>query len=390
MGRTLFFLSLVCCLFWAHAQDGSRPAPSNVRGAEYPRIYSDLRVTFRVNAPTAQKVQVEPGMTNRENNGLNGLGKDPYDMVRDKDGVWTVTTLPVIPGFHYYWLLVDGVAVNDPSSDTYFGYSKQTSGIEVPEPGVDFYAPKNVLHGEVRIAWYFSKITGEWRRAFVYTPPDYDAKPNTRYPVLYLQHGGGEDETGWTRQGHANFILDNLIAEGKAKPMIIIMDRGYASKPGESTPPPSAAPVSNTTFEQVFIREIIPAIDSKYRTLPDRDHRAMAGLSMGSGHALQIACGNLDKFSYIGIFSRAPYKEFELKKVFGGVFADATAFNSKVHLFYWNTGTAEPEIYKWGKATSEALNRIGIKTVWVESPGLSHEWQTWRRALYDFAPRLFR
>jgi enterochelin esterase-like enzyme len=224
----------------------------------------------------------------------------------------------------------------------------------------------------------------------VYTPPGYDANLNTRYPVLYLQHGGGEDETGWTRQGHANFILDNLIAAGRAKPMIVVMARGYASKPGETAGPQSSGPALNTTLEQVFIKEIIPDIDARFRTLADREHRAMAGLSMGSGHALIFTCNNPDKFSYIGIFSRAPYKSFDVKTVFNGLFAKPDEFNKRVHLFYWHTGTAEPAIYQFAKSTTEVLNKIGIRTVRVETPGLSHEWQTWRKALLDFAPRLFQ
>lgn len=381
---------LVCGVCYAQNQDGSVPASTNARGAEYPRILPDGRVTFQAKAPTAQTVQLAPGSDNNTgDNGFNGLGKAPYDMVRDAEGTWTVTIPPPVPGLHYYWLLVDGVPVNDPNSDTFFGYGKQTSGIEIPEKGVDFYYPKDVPHGQIRIRWYYSKITESGRQAFIYTPPDYDAEPTARYPVLYLNHGGGEDQTGWTRQGHANFILDNLIAAGKAKPMIVVMDAGYAMKPGEK-PAPSPGPPADSTLEQVFIHEIVPMIDANYRTLADRDHRAMAGLSMGSGHTLQIADNNLDKFSYIGIFSRAPYRQFDFKTVFHGAFADAAAYNKKVHLLYWSIGTAEPAIHDWDKATSETLNKMGIKTTLVEWPGLSHEWQNWRKALNDFAPRLFR
>lgn len=390
--RQVLSLAALLCVASCYAQslDDSVPATTNVRGADYPRVHPDGRVTFKVKAPAARKVQVQPGTdANSRNNGSNGLGKDTYDMARDPDGTWTVTTPPAVPGFHYYWLLIDGVPANDPSSQTYTGYSKPTSGIEIPGKGADFYSAKEVPHGQVRLHWYHSRITDAVRTAWVYTPPGYDANPKTRYPVLYLNHGGGEDETGWTRQGHANFILDNLIAAGKAKPMIVVMDRGYALKPGEKQVQSPGPPVTST-LEEVFIKEIIPTIDSSYRTLTDRDHRAMAGLSMGSGHTLQITCNNLDKFSYIGVFSRAPYREFDLKTVYHGAFADAAAFNKKVHLFYWSIGTAEPAIHDWDKATSEALNKTGIRTVLVEWPGLAHEWQNWRKALNDFAPRLFR
>jgi enterochelin esterase-like enzyme len=378
--------ALLAAMGWSETQSDSKPADSNVRGAQYPSVTSDGRVIFQVKAPTAQKVQVEPGNSKIENNGYNGLGNTSYDMTKDNDGIWTVTTPPVVPGLHYYWLLVDGVAVNDPSSETYFGYGKQTSAVEVPEAGVDFYDVKDVPHGEVRIHWYFSKITTSWRRTYVYTPPDYDTHPQLRYPVLYLRHGGGEDETGWTKQGKVNFILDNLIAEKKAKPMIIVMDAGYAAKPGQ---PPAAPGQSNTTLMDVTIKELIPMIDTAYRTIPDREYRAMAGLSMGSGQTLQIALANLDKVSAIGVFSRPPAPNFDVKTAYDGMFSDADAFNKQVRLFWWGTGTTEGGIYNSVKATREAFDNAGIKYVYVEFPGLAHEWQTWRKSLYDFAPRLF-
>ncbi|HEX8235255.1 MAG TPA: alpha/beta hydrolase-fold protein [Abditibacteriaceae bacterium] len=196
----------------------STPASTNVRGAEYPRIGSDLRVSFRVKAPDAQKVQFD-------------LGKI-YDAVRDAEGFWTVTTEPQVPGFHYYWLIINGVQVNDPASETFYGWGKQASGIEIPDPDGAFYAPQNVPHGEVRERWYFSKTTQAWRRFFIYTPPNYETNGSARYPVLYLQHGSGEDERGWSVQGRVSFIMDNLIAAQKAKPMLVVMEKGYAEKPG--------------------------------------------------------------------------------------------------------------------------------------------------------------
>ncbi len=195
---------------------------TNVRGAEYPRIAPDLRVTFRIKAPAAQKVEFD-------------LGKR-YAAEKDDKGVWTATTNPVVPGFHYYWLVIDGVMVNDPASETFYGVGKQSSGIEIPEVSVDFYAPKTVPHGVVREHRYQSKVTGAWRRNFVYTPPGYD-DGTVRYPVLYLQHGGGEDERGWVVQGRVANIMDNLIAEKKSLPMIIVMDQGYARKPNEPEVP---------------------------------------------------------------------------------------------------------------------------------------------------------
>jgi enterochelin esterase-like enzyme len=363
-------------------EDG-QPATTNVMGAPYPRIHRDLRVTFRVKAPDARKVQVRGG---------DGLGKGPFDMVRGEGGFWTVTTPPAVPGFHYYWLLLDGVAVNDPASETFFGYGKPTSGVEVPEKGVDFYDAKDVPHGEVRARWYRSAVTGQWRRAYVYTPPDYDANPRTRYPVLYLQHGAGEDERGWSAQGRMNFILDNLIAADKARPMLVVMDKGYATRPGApvAKAPGGGAFGPGSPFEEVVLKDLIPMIDATYRTLSDREHRAMAGLSMGGGQTLQITLRHLDMFSHIGAFSGALFGKLDTKTAYGGAFSDPAAFNEKVRLLWLGAGSGEQAFVKSARALHEALDRIGIKSVFVESPGTAHEWQTWRRALYDFAPRLFR
>ena len=282
------------------------PASTNIRGAEYPRIHDDLRVTFRIKAPDAQKVE------------FGFFDNKRYAATKGEDGFWTATTDPVVPGFHYYRMFIDGVQVNDPASQTFYGTGKDTSGIEVPEKGVDYYLPKDVPHGEVRERWYFSKTTQDWRRIFVYTPPGYDADRETRYPVLYLQHGGGEDETGWPNQGRMSFIMDNLIAAKKARPMLVVMEQGYARRPGEAAPSPApprpAAPGQAPpprpdmsrmfgAFEDVMVKDLIPMIDATYRTIPDRDHRAMAGLSMGGMQTFQITLKHLDLFAYLGGFS---------------------------------------------------------------------------------------
>jgi len=198
MRRVLLMLSLLVAVgaaAWGQTTDDSKPATSNLPGAEYPRVHSDLRVTFRISAPGAQKIQVVPGGSD------NGLGQGPFDMQRDDNGVWTVTIGPAVPGFHYYWLHVDGFACNDPSTQTYFGWNKECSGIEVPDRALDFYDVKDVPHGEVRAHWHYSRTTQMWRRVMVYTPPDHDENPQARYPSLYLQHGAGENERGWTSQG---------------------------------------------------------------------------------------------------------------------------------------------------------------------------------------------
>lgn len=362
--------------------DESQPASTNINSA-YPRVHTDLRVTFRLKAPDASKVQV---FTNY------GLGTDgPWDMKRGDDGFWSVTSPPVVPGFHYYALVVDGVRVNDPGSDTFFGTGKPTSGIEVPEKGVDFYHARDVPHGEVRTRWYKSEVTGQTRRVLVYTPPDYDADTKKRYPVLYLQHGGGEDETGWTRQGHAHFILDNLIAAGKAKPMIVVMERGYAARAGE-TAGSSGKDKGGGAFEDVVIKDLVPLIDSTYRTIARRERRAIGGLSMGGGQAMRIGMTHLDTFSAVGAFSGGAGK-LDTKTAFGGVFADAEAFDKKVSLLYLHSGTVglDAGIHEGTEALYNLLQRAGIKNVvFRDARGLAHEWQTWRYALHDFAPRLFQ
>jgi enterochelin esterase-like enzyme len=364
--------------------DDSRPASSNVLNAQYPRVHADGRVTFRFVAPSAQKVQLQPGGAD------NGLGKGPIDMIRDEKGAWTITTPPAVPGFHYYWFLVDGVIVNDPSSETYFGWGRQTSGVEVPEQDADFYEPRDVPHGEVRVRWYRSKTTGAWRRAYVYTPPDYDSNPKARYPVLYLQHGAGENETGWTKQGRANLILDNLIAAKKATPMLVVMETGYATKPGASpVPGPAATSAPPNAFEDVLIGDLIPMIDAQYRTRTGREHRAMAGLSMGGNQTLQITASHLDTFAWIGAFS-APLRNFDLKTSFGGVFADAASYNKRVRLLWIGAGTGETTFQEAANQLHKVLESVGISHVIYQSRGTAHEWQTWRRSLHEFAPRLFK
>ncbi len=355
-----------------------------------PQVNPDGSVTFRLKAPLARSVQIEPLNGQPENNGYNGLGSGIYDLVKDDAGIWTVTTPPAVPGLHTYWLVVDGVRVNDTTSKSYGSKQMQACGVDIPEPGVDFYAIKDVPHGEVRLKWYYSKITNMWRRAYVYFPAEYDACPDKRYPVFILRHGGGEDESGWVEQGFANFILDNLIAEEKAVPMIVVMDWGQAPIPGIAVHVPSTPPPQEIV--DITIKELIPMIDSSYRTIPNREHRAMAGLSMGSVQTLYIGLQNLDYFSALGIFSRRPMDahEFNLEYSFGGVFMKPEELNKKLHLFWWGAGTAEEGIYHAVKKNLAQLASVGIDSVFVEFPGTSHEWQTWRKSLYDFAPRLFR
>jgi enterochelin esterase-like enzyme len=378
------------------AQDAAtfQPAETNVLNAQYPRVDASGRVQLRIKAPDANKVK------------LNFWSGPKVDMEKQADGFWTITTTPLVPGLHYYVFNVDGADVSDPGSTAYFGGSRYVSAVEVPEPGSTYYSIQDVPHGQVRDVWYHSQVTGSWRHAMVYLPPDYEANPKKRYPVLYLQHGGGEDETGWIRQGRANFILDNLIAAGEARPMIIIMASGYARRAGVPAPNLAGAPMGSPqaaqarnemakAFEDDVTKALIPFVDKTYRTVANRDNRAMAGLSMGGFQTFHVTLNNLDLFSHIGGFSGAAglldNREPDFKTDFNGVMADPAAFGKKVHVLYLGVGTAEGERFTTRiRGMHDALTKAGIEHVYWESPGTDHEWQTWRRNLKDFAARIFR
>jgi enterochelin esterase family protein len=399
----------------------SVPASTNVPEAQSPRVYADGRVTFRLKFPSATTVQVAGGA---------GLGRTPFPMSQDSDGAWSVTIPPVTVGFHYYWFTVDGTPVNDPGSETFFGYGKPTSGIEVPDPFFvstllissprpAFYDPQDGAHGRIDANWYFSRATGRWRRCFVYTPPGYGdpANAQTRYPLLVLQHGAGEDETGWGKQGRVNFIMDKLIDAGKAQPMLVVMDNDY----GTFAPAVGAVPAQQPqdpylrlppgldAFGTIVLDEVIPLVDAGYRTIADRDHRAIAGLSLGGVEAMAVGLGHLDVFGSVGSFSGAQFviaahpppaggspplglrlPPFDPTTSYGGVFADAPGFNAKVHVLWFGAGTAEVDFNATLRAAARQLRAHGIRLTVYESPGTAHEWLTWRRDLAEFAPLLFR
>jgi enterochelin esterase family protein len=387
----------------------AKPASSNVTGQEYPKIDSEHHAEFHLRAPNANRVQVD-------------IGGHKYDMAKDSDGNWSVVTPPLVVGFHYYAFIVDGVSMADPASETFFGVSKMMSGLEVPSPGEDFYNNKDVPHGEVREHWYYSKINSAWRRCFVYTPPDYDSNPTNRYPVVYLQHGAGEDERGWHVQGHVNFILDNLIADGKAKPMIVVMDNGGGSAlfangnlgrgrsparfMGETNTP---APTNIGTnqfgnggfgrngagmfggaagrFPDTLLHEIIPMIDSTYRTIPNRENRALAGLSMGGMQTRTIGLAHLDAFSHIGIFSGGTLGSLSDTN---SPLVDPAKFNSLVKVAFVSFGSVENGANNL-QTYHDLLVAAGITNMtYYISPGTAHEWQTWRRSFYNFAQLLFK
>jgi enterochelin esterase-like enzyme len=393
IGLALLLLSSLC---YAQTPDDFQPASTNVWGAAYPRVSADGKADFRIKAPDANKVQI------------SFWGAAKFDLVKQSDGFWTTTTGPLVPGFHYYSVIVDGAEGNDAGSHAFFGGGRDASGIEIPEHGATYYLPQDVPHGEVREIWYFSKVTGTWRHALIYTPPGYDTQLKSRYPVLYLQHGGGEDETGWIKQGHANFILDNLIAAGKSKPIIIVMAYGYARRVGYVDPDLTGKPFGSPemmkamqemsqAFEDDETQVLIPFVDAHFRTLTDRDHRAMAGLSMGGMQTFQVTFDHLDLFSYIGGFSGAAgqlmmsNRSLDTKTDLNGALADPAAFSKRVHLLWLGVGTEEPANMKAGiERLNTSLEDAKVQHVFYESPGTSHEWQTWRRDLNEFAPKLFQ
>jgi enterochelin esterase-like enzyme len=355
-----------------------QPSSVNQQGKQFPQVNSERRVRASISAPEALKVKLD-------------IGGVKYDMVKDEKGVWTGESAPQDEGFHYYQLNIDGASVPDPGTKYFYGAGRWGSGIEIPAVDQEFYALNDVPHGLVSENNYFSKITNSFRHCFVYTPAGYEKDTKTRYPVLYLQHGSFEDETSWASQGKANLILDNLIAAKKAVPMIIVMDNGYAYKPQSGEPGSRPASV----FEEVMINEIIPMIDAKFRTIADREHRAIAGLSMGANQTMRIIMNNLDKFaSYGGFSGTSNYPssdEIDPATFLDGKFKDGAAFNKQIKVFWLGLGTKEPNPFPGSVgAFRKMLEKQGIKYVYYESPETAHEWLTWRRDLHQYAQLLFK
>ena len=365
--------------------DTAHASPYNLSGAQYPSIEADSRVTFRFNAPDAQKVQVS-------------IVNVPYDMVKGPDGVWTYTSEPQDKGYHNYWMIVDGALVVDPATNAFMGYGHMCNGFEIPDPDGGFYQLKDVPHGNVLINNYYSDVAKSWRHIFVYTPPDYEKNTSTRYPVLYLQHGGGEDERVWIEMGRTNLILDNLIAEGKIRPFIVIMETSAvgpmfprvprpaataenAAAPGAqrpAAPAPGARPrFSFDQYAELMIKDMIPWVDKNFRTVPDQAHRAMSGLSMGAMCTKSVTLAHLDTFSHIGLFSG------------GTITPDEITDKSKVKLVFMSYGSRERGS-DGVQAAADVLNQAGIKSASYVSPLTAHEWQSWRRSLREFAMLLFK
>lgn len=384
----------------------AHPSPLNLPGVQFPRVEADSRVTFHFKAPGAQKVQVS-------------INNKAFDMSKGDDGVWTYTSEPQPPGYHNYWMIVDDAIVLDPGTNAFIGYGHMCNGFEIPDPGVDFYSLQDVPHGSVLIKNYFSKTANSWRHIFIYTPPGYDKNISVRYPVLYLQHGGGEDERVWIEMGHANLILDNLLAQHKVKPMIVVMETSAVGppmpRPAPSGPPGTAPrtggfrgfPPGGGAYGELMINDLIPWVDSNFRTLADKDHRAMAGLSMGGMITEAVGMSHPETFTYIGLFSGnraamfgqrtqfgqtrdgASMPPLDLKTLYNGTMADPAKFNREFNVFFFSCGSEENP--KNLETHQQQLIASGIKNSYVYvSPGTAHEWQTWRRSLYVFAQLLFK
>lgn len=349
-------------------------AETTVPGNKFPKIDKERRAYFRVVAPTANSVQVDI------------CGKK-YDMRRDQKGVWCAVTDPLVVGFHYYFINIGGVNVIDPATETFFGCNREAGGIEIPEGDEgNYYRPQQgVAHGQVRSLYYYANATQEWRHAMVYTPAEYE-KGKKRYPVLYLQHGMGEDETGWSKQGHMQHIMDNLIASGEAKPMIVVMESGDVKAPFRGGDNRQGFSEYGASFYKVMTQDLISTIDSQFRTLTDRDHRAMAGLSWGGHQTFDLVLNNMDKFAWMGAFSGAIFG-LDVKTAYNGIFSRPDEFNKKIHYLYLSCGSEE----NFGtEALVKNLREAGIKADFYVSPGTHHEWLTWRRCFRQFVPHLFK
>lgn len=349
--------------------DDWKPASSNQPGKDYPKVNSEGRVKFRIVAPKAQSVGVS--------------FRDSSPFTKGEDGAWYGHTRPLDEGFHYYTINLDGAEVPDPNSLMFFGAQRWGSAVEVPAKDQDFYALKNVPQGQLRELFFYSKSTDSMRRAFVDTPPGYDQSPDKRYPVLYLQHGWGENEYGWGVQGRAREIMDNLIAENKTRPFIIVMIYGMTNE----TRMGGMRDFKIEPFETVLVKELIPFIDANFRTLSDQPNRAMAGLSMGAMETKTVTLRNLDTFSHIGLFSGGSIAVTNI--------TDLAKFKEKNKLVFVSYGSKElggDRGNRGGdpKAHAEALKQTGINSHFYVSPDTAHEWQTWRRSLREFAPLLFK
>ncbi|MBQ0022519.1 MAG: esterase [Prevotellaceae bacterium] len=362
----------------AQVVEDFKPASTNQEGRQYPMVNSQRMVRAQILAPEANSVKLD-------------IGGVKYDMVKDEKGVWTGESAPQDEGFHYYQLNIDGASVPDPGSKYYYGASRWGSGIDVPAADEDFYTVKNVPQGSINEVYYYSTVTEQMRHAYVYLPAEYYSNPSKKFPVLYLQHGMGENETGWSAQGKTGIIMDNLIAAKKAVPFIIVMDNGLNARPAHPAPEAQqpqqgqAGPGGRRrgnfagAFQEVLLKDIIPMTEKNYRVIADTQHRAMAGLSMGGMQTHSITLANPTTFAYIGMFSGGTFNKQELE--------NAADFKKTNKVLFMSCGGKErmPVV-----DAANDLKSIGINAYSYISPETAHEWQTWRRSLFEFAQLIFK
>ena len=358
--------------------EGSVSPVTNINRGSYPRLLKDNSVMFRINAPAANSIQVN-------------LGGKRYDMTSD-NGVWTVTTDPQVPGFHYYSLIIDGVSVADPASRSFYGTSRWASAIEVPEEGMDDFEIQDVPHGEVRTVYYYSNVEEGWRPVMIYTPAGYN-DGNDTYPVVYIQHGGGEDHRGWMEQGRTAEIMDNLINAGKAVPMIVVSSNSNVqSRSGGMGGGYSWQGMQ--TFRSEIIDNIIPFVEKNYRVKKDRKYRAMCGLSMGGGQSFYIGLRSPEVFANVGVFSTGMFggisgaQNIDLENEVPGILTETDKFNSNFDVFFITCGEQDPRIQHTRNIVAK-MQDAGVKVKFNSYPG-DHEWQVWRKSLHEFAQYLFK
>jgi enterochelin esterase-like enzyme len=347
-----------------------RPAESNVRSAQYPQILPNSRAVFRIKAPEAQKVQLD-------------LGKK-YDMVKGANGNWEVTTDSLTEGFHYYSLIIDGVTVADPASETFYGMSRMASGIEVPFKGDAYYEIRNIPHGDIRIKRYYSNVLNAWRDFYMYTPPGYDQNAAEKYPVLYIIHGGGEDQRGWATQGKTDLIIDNLVAEKKAVPMIVVMVDG-------NMPVGGMGDESSKLFEKELIQSVIPFVERNYRVKSEANSRALAGLSMGGIQTLSAGLKNTDMFAYLGVFSSGFFANQNASSdpQYDYIKANVATINNNLKQLWISQGGKEDIAYNNCKTMLGKFDEMKVKYTYSEYSG-GHTWPVWRNNIFKFAQVLFK
>lgn len=349
-----------------------QPAESNIRRAQYPQILPNGKALFKIKAPEATKVQID-------------LGKK-YNLVKNSEGVWEGTTDSLSEGFHYYSLILDGISVCDPASETYYGMGRMASGFEVPFKGDSYYQIKHVPHGEIRIKRYYSDVINAWRNFYVYTPPGYDKNTSEKYPVLYIMHGGGEDQRGWATQGKTDLILDNLIAEKKAVPMVIVMPDGnipLAGFGGEEV---------LKIYEKELKQCIIPIVEKNYKVKTDSKNRALAGLSMGGLQTLYAGVNNTDLFSYLGVFSSGwihPRQDSLANSQYKFMKNNVGKINNNLEQFWISMGGKEDIAWKNCQLMMKKFDEMKINYKYSEYPG-GHTWPVWRNNLFNFAQLLFK